>query len=90
MTILETYEDGSGLVRDMYFGINLPASLNAVIGVIGAGTIFTDGSTSHTLTADQFNELGMWELQLIKPADRLGSGCHSLKIYQDGLLLGNQ
>lgn len=89
LTIVETYEDGTDLTNSLAFAHQLPEGMNIKVNTI-SGVTFLDGSRNITLTKEDFDDLGQWTLELYNSADRNGASCHWYKVYQDGVLVGQQ
>ena len=89
VNIVEEFEDGTQITKDMVFGGNLPEGLEIKFSTI-SGVTFPDGSRNMTLNSSAFDDLEIWVLELIKTADRTGSMCHWYKVYQNGVFVGQQ
>lgn len=69
----------------------VPIGTGVAIGieVLVAGVVFADDfGTSKTITAADFNEQGEFTYQLAIPRDVDTAACHTVKMYQDGVLIG--
>ena len=89
VTLVEEFEDGSGLVSDTVFTYNLPADIKVSAKVVASGAIFTDGTRFRTLTYPDFSEFGTYVLEILKDVSRLGANCYSVYIDQDGTHVGS-
>lgn len=89
LTVVETYEDGVKLTNNLAFGFNIPVGMDIKVSTI-SGVTFLNGERNIILKSDDFDELGQWILKLLKSTDRTGASCHWYKVYQDGILVGQQ
>ncbi|MCM8534663.1 MAG: PA14 domain-containing protein [Lentisphaeraceae bacterium] len=89
LTVVDTYEDGSKLTNSMALSHQIPEGMEIKVNTI-SGVTFLDGSRNIILTKDDFDELGQWTLELLKSIDRTGASCHWYKVYQNGILVGQQ
>ena len=89
LTVVDTYEDGSKLTNNMALSHQIPKGMEIKVSTI-SGVTFLDGSRNIVLTKDDFDELGQWTLELLKSIDRNGASCHWYKVYQNGVLVGQQ
>jgi len=86
--VLQTYPDGSQLVETLLILSPVPADLTLDMKVIVGGVIFTDGTTEKILSAGDFDALGRCKVQFIRPASARTSVCHSITLYQNGVVVG--
>ena len=87
--IVEEYSDGAIRTRDTAIAYGLPDDLEIKVSTI-SGVTFLDGSRNMVLTKEYFNDLNLWEIQLIRTPDRSGSMCHWYKVHQNGVFVGQQ
>ena len=88
--LVQTYADGSQLVEMLLVLSPVPADLSVQMDLIAGGVIFTDGTTSKTFGAADFDALGQCKVQFIRPAGARTSVCHSIKVFQGAALVGYQ
>jgi len=86
--ILQTYTDGSQLIETLLIMSPVPADISVKMDVIVGGAMFTDGTTSKTLSATDFDTLGRCKVQFIRPAGVKTSVCHTISLFQNGVPIG--
>jgi hypothetical protein len=67
---------------------NVPASVQMQIKVFIGGVTFDDYTLERWITREAFNAVGEYNFRLFHPNSESSSTCHTFKLYQDGVLLG--
>lgn len=80
VTTVTPIGDGMYLERQALLITNLPQGATIRIHIFAGGVTFLDGTTTKILTAEDFDENGVFMLEMLKPAERLGAACHELSI----------
>jgi hypothetical protein len=80
--VVENYPDGSRLVMVSLQLGNVPPDLQVNLHIFVGGATFDDGTIDRTLTAADFNELGVATYFIIQAADTRTSVCHYTAFYQ--------
>ena len=80
--------DGYGVWQSDLVAWGPPPGVDIVISAIVTGVMFDDLSLSRTVTAADFDGAGQYAYKLIHPDSLATSACHSVKAYQDGVLIG--
>ena len=80
LELLEVYEDGSRLIEGQIHVLNLPEQVNIRINIFKAGVTLDDGTTSRTLTASDFDSLGIYKFRMFIPAGLSTNACHSVRV----------
>ncbi len=80
--VVENYPDGSRLVMVSLQLGNVPPDLQVNLHIFAGGVTFDDGTIDMTLTADDFNELGVATYVMIQAPDTRTSVCHYTSFYQ--------
>lgn len=87
----EVYPDGSWRIQDTVFiNHNFPEDVDIQMQVFVSGVTTLDGNTVQWLKKSDFDELGQYEFNLIKAADRLGAACHRIKAWYKGSYIGSR
>ena len=86
--VVETFADGSRLVEVRLQLGYVPSDLTVKLSIFVGGVTFLDGTIIKTLTAADFNELGVCTYRMLQSASSHSSTCHATKIYQNGLYIG--
>ena len=86
--VVETYPDGSMLIQDTLVAKKVPPSVAIEIRPIIAGVTFDDLSLDRWIGSADLDPLGQYTFGLLRPASVQASVCHTIKAYQDGVLLG--
>lgn len=87
--IIETYDDGSTLSEMRISLSRVPDDLEIELNIFVSGVIFEDGTTTRMVTAEDFNEFGEYRYRMIKSAGAATSVCHTIKMFQDGVMVGD-
>jgi len=85
--VVERYED-SALWRNKLIFKNLPPNVDIKISIATSGVTLDDSTTERWISADDLDELGQYNVDLIVPNGINTDGCHTVKLYQDGVYLG--
>jgi hypothetical protein len=85
--VVERYEDSelwevSSIVK------HLPESVDMQIKVFVAGVTLDDYTMERWVTSADYSETGEYNFRLFHPNSVSSSVCHTFKVYQDGVLLG--
>jgi hypothetical protein len=84
MNVITTYEDGTQLYEITIQNMGLPPDGQMVIWIMAGGIVYADGTTSVTLTADDFDDTGACRLRMLVSPDSWTSFCHKMRVYQNG------
>jgi hypothetical protein len=84
---VERYED-SELWEIESVAKNMPDSVDVQIKVIVGGVTLDDYTLERWLTNTAYNEIGEYNFRLFHPNDEQASTCHTFKLYQDGVFIG--
>jgi len=85
--ITERYED-SALWQSRLIFKNLPDNVDVRINIITGGITLDDLTLERWITSEDLDELRQYDLGIIVPTGVDSSGCHTVKLYQDGVYLG--
>ncbi|HPF99288.1 MAG TPA: hypothetical protein PLE77_04420 [Kiritimatiellia bacterium] len=88
--VVERYENDDQLVETLVVLSPIIRDLSIKLQIIVGGITFDDGLTVKELTPADFNELGECRVRFIRPASASSSVCHTLRVYQNGVLLGER
>jgi hypothetical protein len=86
--VVETFADGSRMTEVRLQLGYVPSDLVVQLHIFVGGVTFLDGTLNKTLTAADFNELGVCTYRLIQSAESRTSTCHTTRIYQGGIYIG--
>ena len=86
--VVETFADGSRMTEVRLQLGYVPADLQVHLSIFVGGVTFLDGTLDKTLTASDFDELGVYTYRMIQSADSMSSTCHTTRLYQGGLYIG--
>lgn len=87
--VLRTYADGSKLVEVSILLGAVPEGLTVELEIFVSGVTFEDGTRTKILTADDFDENGMYSARFLKARGVTTSACHRTYLRQDGELVYN-
>jgi hypothetical protein len=85
---VQIFEDGSQLIEEAFVLSPVLPDLTVVVRIIVSGVTFDDGTLVKTLTARDFDDLGVCRVRYVRAAGIKSSVCHTTKAYQDGMLVG--
>jgi hypothetical protein len=87
MRFIRQYPDGTQLLQtELVLSPVLPDLVVAVEIFVG-GVTFDDGTIYKELTATDFDQLGRAKIRFIRPATARTATCHTIKVYQGGVLI---
>jgi len=86
----ENYPDGTEIFRERLMAWNLPSTVTVQLRIFVGGVTFDDGTIIKNITASDFDDLEEYEHQIIKSASCYTGPCHYIRVYQEGVLLGNR
>ena len=86
--IVERYEDGSQLWQNQLVAKNVPSTVAIQLVVVTGGVTFDDLTLQRWIGVGDLSDIGEYYFRMIRPASVGSSTCHSIKAYQDGVLLG--
>ncbi|MDF7802014.1 hypothetical protein P4C99_21235 [Pontiellaceae bacterium B1224] len=66
----------------------MPDSVEVQIKVIVGGVTLDDYTLERWLTNAAYNEIGEYNFRLFHPNAEQASTCHTFKLYQDGVFVG--
>ncbi|MCM8530853.1 MAG: PA14 domain-containing protein [Lentisphaeraceae bacterium] len=89
VNIVETYDDGAIRTQDTVIAYGLPEEMIIKVNTI-SGVTFMTGSRYMDLSKNNFNELNLWTMELLRTPDRAGSMCHWYKVHQNSVFVGQQ
>ncbi len=87
MSTIQTFSDGSRLVEGTISLSEVPEGLEVRIEVVRAGAIFDDGTVTRVVTAEDFDENGLYRYRILVGPGIDGAACHSISFEQDGVRL---
>ena len=82
--VVETFADGTVLVRAFILLNEVPEDLLLHIVTIRSGVVFDDGTVSRTVTSADFDEQGRYQFFLLRAPGVDGGNCHRYLLWQDG------
>ena len=85
---LGRYPDGSDMIEAMLILSPVLPDITVDLQVLVSGVTFDDGTVTRTLTASDFDALGICRVRFIRAAGVITSVCHTTKVYQNGKLIG--
>ena len=88
-TIIATNPDSSHLVETMLVLSPVLADLTMTIQINFGGVVFDDGTTTKTITGQDFDALGQYKLHFVVPSNLGAEDCHQLEIFQGSTDLGS-
>jgi chitodextrinase len=80
---IEEYDDGSQLVEGTIVLSEVPEDLVIYLRIFISGITFDDGTIERWVTADDFDENGVYRYRFIRAAGAYAGNCHYIKFYQD-------
>ncbi|WP_309400835.1 thrombospondin type 3 repeat-containing protein [Cerasicoccus maritimus] len=80
----EFFEEGVYLATSHLICSPLPDDVTLQIRIFKAGVMFEDGSVELTLSNDDLDEFGRYDLVMFKPTEVSGSVCHHIRVYENG------
>ena len=86
--VTEVFPDGSRLVEITIQLSDIPDNLTVELTSIKAGVTFDDGLIKRTVTADEFDEMGVYRYRMIIAPGVDGSSCHKVNFYQGDTWIG--
>jgi hypothetical protein len=86
--VVETYPDGSRVVEVQLRLGEVSDDISVVLNISAGGVVFEDGTLLRTLTASDFNEVGVATYRLVQSAASMSSVCHGTSIYQGTQYIG--
>jgi len=88
LSVIATYPDGSQLLEGTIILSEIPEDISIRISASTGGITLDDGTTVRYLTAADFDASGVYRYRILRPTSTTGTNtCHSINIYQDGLLI---
>ncbi len=85
---LGSYNDGSQMIEAALVLSPVLPQVVVELRVLVSGVTFDDGTVTRTLTAADFDTLGICRVRFIRAAGVTTSVCHATKVYQNGVLIG--
>jgi hypothetical protein len=82
--------DGSQLIETAFVISPLPAGLSVKINIIVSGVTFEDGTVNRTLSAADFDEVGVCRVRFIRGAGVKSSVCHTFNLFDRGQMISWQ
>ena len=82
---MESFPDGSRMVRNTISLGELPENLRIQIRIAG-GVTFSDGTIERWITAADFDEYGTYTYDMLMPKTSYKT-CHFIRVYQGDTLL---
>jgi len=87
-TYTKRFEDSQIWEQNMVTKL-LPDNVDIEISIFIAGVTFADDlTTTRWITSADLNEIGEYSFQLIHPNSVFASTCHRIKVYENGIYLG--
>jgi PKD repeat protein len=81
-TTLEVFEDNSAMVEGVIALTEVPDDLRIHLKIFVAGITFDDGTIERWVTADDFDENGIYRYRFIRDEGAYAGNCHTIKFYQ--------
>jgi hypothetical protein len=81
-TIIDEFDDGSQLVECAIYVSEVPDDLRIYLRIFVAGITFDDGTIERWVTADDFDENGVYRYLFIRAEGAYTGNCHYIKFYQ--------
>ena len=85
---VQLHDDGSQTIEEAFIVSPMQDNITVKIQIIVSGVTFDDGTLTKTLTAADFDELGICRVRYIRADGVKTSVCHTTKVYQNGTLIG--
>ena len=85
--VVERYPD-SELWQNTMITRKVPGSVRIEISVFIAGAMLDDATLQRWVLPSDLDPLGQYTFRLIHPNSLVHSACHTIKAYQDNVLLG--
>jgi hypothetical protein len=85
--IIERYES-SQLWECPIVTMNVPPTVDILLKVYVGGVVFDDFTVERWIALADLDAAGEYKLRLIHPNSVTSSACHTVKLYQDGALVG--
>ncbi|MDZ4199933.1 MAG: hypothetical protein U1E27_11705, partial [Kiritimatiellia bacterium] len=82
--------DGSTVIITPISADDLPDGATIQLTIFIAGVTFDDGSIEKWITKEDLDADGFYYARIIHPPDSTRTGCHTLKIWLDGELIGRR
>ncbi len=86
MWVVERYDD-SALWENRMITKNVPDDVDIKLQIVTSGVTFDDLTLTRWLTSEDIDDIGEHYFRMIRP-NSVGSTCHTIKSYQDGVYLG--
>jgi hypothetical protein len=86
--LIETYPDGSQLIETGIVISPIVEDVTIRLELFVGGVTFEDGTVVKTLTAEEFDELGIYRARFIRGSGVDTSICHLLQAFQNGIQIG--
>ena len=83
-----TYEDGSSLWENGMVSRQVPNTVDIQLKIIIGGVTFDDETIERWIDSTDIDQLGEYTFQMIRSAGVTASVCHTIRMYQDGVYLG--
>ena len=88
LRLVQTYDDGAQLVEAGFILSPVLPNVTVQSQVIVSGVTFGDGTLNKTLTADDFDSLGICRVRFLRAKGVKTSVCHATRLYQGDELIG--
>jgi hypothetical protein len=85
--VVERYET-SQLWENRLVTMQLPPTVDVLLKVYVGGVLFDDLTLERWIGTEDLDAAGEYAFRLIHPNSVTSSTCHTVKLYQDGVLLG--
>lgn len=89
--VIETFPDGSKLIKTNLIMLPKILGIQVDLHVFVAGVFFDDGTLDKTIMTDDFDNSSpaLYEYRMIKNANVTVGACHTIKIYQNNVQIGD-
>jgi hypothetical protein len=88
LRVVGTQSDGSKLIEGTYLLSPVLPTVSVGFNIVTGGVALQDGTVTKTLTASDFDTLGLCRVMLVRAAGLDGSVCNITKLYDNGVLVG--
>ena len=85
---VQIHKDGSQTIEEAVILSPMMKDVTVTIRIIVSGVTFDDGTLIKTLTAADFDELGITRVRYIRADGVKNTVCHTTKAFQNGVLVG--
>jgi len=88
LRMTDIYPDGSQLIEEAFILSPVLPQVTVQVRIIVSGVTFDDGTLTKTLTASDFDDLGICRVRYLRAPGVQSSVCHTTKAFQGETLIG--